>query len=673
MNNEYKCTSKGNKESVEIIYTDNKNKVLRNDGVRKGEILYEETSRKEVYLMNELHNMKNNLFDNTPFSNYIHFYEIYNNLKYIVKYEKKKKKGQLFFIYTTSKRYCFYFLYIFFLIFNICLLFRLQTLVKFPFFGYNYYYMYEIHFHVFFTFFVLTYSVLNIYLFFFTYKNLIYHTNVLCLIIIQTLYNTYIKEKNKEIYRNTEILIEGCKRVLHAMGDGSDQLFDNKRNDSLGSSSNIESIGGTHNYANNGGNHNFANNGGTHNFANTSNSYNFDHSTNPYNFPNAANFDNIVLLYADSIFNKFTNIFMYINKECYKRGNVSRNSIRYEDDFIEVEVARQAERAPSDLGDDLMTSNTDRSSNAYIQGNNKKASFLCRQKYTDGMHVINKDLVKKLNYAQSRENEKCSYNNGSRRSIYNIFGNSIYSDIDDINIYMKYKENYIHSLMMDKCKEKLNYIKFIFYFIPYVINLFINMLINFYVLFSVYYYNNRIPLAPSYELSKLHILNILNYKGIYYILFIFFHNFFFFLYLLFLYKLNTIYFFLRQIYKQCKYESIYYCEHVMNAIYENFIFPHTVQVLLKKKRPQNSRNKLKDNQEEAYTPENNLQKRMTHTQGLNDQSWFEQRGNKMNQTDQAAQTNQAINLADSNPFTTNTSTHCQRLTRDMHSQKGHTK
>ncbi|KAI4839333.1 hypothetical protein MKS88_001881 [Plasmodium brasilianum] len=618
MNNEYKCTSKGNKESVEIIYTDNKNKVLRNDGVRKGEILYEETSRKEVYLMNELHNMKNNLFDNTPFSNYIHFYEIYNNLKYIVKYEKKKKKGQLFFIYTT----------------------------------------------------------------------------------IQTLYNTYIKEKNKEIYRNTEILIEGCKRVLHAMGDGSDQLFDNKRNDSLGSSSNIESIGGTHNFANNGGTHNFANNGGTHNFANnggthnfannggthnfanngdthnyanTSNSYNFDHSTNPYNFPSAANFDNIVLLYADSIFNKFTNIFMYINKECYKRGNVSRNSIRYEDDFIEVEVARQAERAPSDLGDDLMSSNTDRSSNAYIQGNNKKASFLCRQKYTDGMHAINKDLVKKLNYAQGRENEKCSYNNGSRRSIYNIFGNSIYSDIDDINIYMKYKENYIHSLMMDKCKEKLNYIKFIFYFIPYVINLFINMLINFYVLFSVYYYNNRIPLAPSYELSKLHILNILNYKGIYYILFIFFHNFFFFLYLLFLYKLNTIYFFLRQIYKQCKYESIYYCEHVMNAIYENFIFPHTVQVLLKKKRPQNSRNKLKDNQEEAYTHENNLQKRMTHTQGLKDQSWFEQRDNKMNQTDQAAQTNQAVNLADSNPFTTNTSTHCQRSTRDMHSQKGHTK
>ncbi|SBS96684.1 hypothetical protein, conserved [Plasmodium malariae] len=462
MNNEYKCTSKGNKESVEIIYTDNKNKVLRNDGVRKGEILYEETSRKEVYLMNELHNMKNNLFDNTPFSNYIHFYEIYNNLKYI------------------------------------------------------------------------------------------------------TLYNTYIKEKNKEIYRNTEILIEGCKRVLHAMGDGSDQLFDNKRNDSLGSSSNIESIGGTHNFANNGGTHNFANNGGTHNFANnggthnfanngdthnyanTSNSYNFDHSTNPYNFPSAANFDNIVLLYADSIFNKFTNIFMYINKECYKRGNVSRNSIRYEDDFIEVEVARQAERAPSDLGDDLMSSNTDRSSNAYIQGNNKKASFLCRQKYTDGMHAINKDLVKKLNYAQGRENEKCSYNNGSRRSIYNIFGNSIYSDIDDINIYMKYKENYIHSLMMDK-------------------------------------------------------------------------------------------------------------------------------LLLKKKRPQNSRNKLKDNQEEAYTHENNLQKRMTHTQGLKDQSWFEQRDNKMNQTDQAAQTNQAVNLADSNPFTTNTSTHCQRSTRDMHSQKGHTK
>ncbi|WBY56649.1 hypothetical protein Py17XNL_000801699 [Plasmodium yoelii yoelii] len=98
-----------NEQSVEIIYSPINNNI--NNDFKKTEIDKEE-SNKIKHLVNELHNIKNNLFGNCPFSNYIHFYEIYNNLKYI------------------------------------------------------------------------------------------------------TLYNIYIKEKNKEIYRNTEMLIEGCKRIF---------------------------------------------------------------------------------------------------------------------------------------------------------------------------------------------------------------------------------------------------------------------------------------------------------------------------------------------------------------------------------------------------------------------------------------------------------------------------
>lgn len=202
------------------------------------------------------------------------------------------------------------------------------------------------------------------------------------------------------------------------------------------------------------------------------------------------------------------------------------------------------------------------------------------------------------------------YNNGNnnKKSIYNIFGNSIYSNIYDINIYMKHRKNYIHALIISKCKEKINYIQLIFYFMPYIINLFINISTIIYILFSVYYYNNMIPLAPPYELSKLHIFNILNYRGVYYILFIFFLNFFFFLYSLFLYKLNTTYIFLRQIYKQCKYESTYYCEHIMNEIYEKYIFSEIIKTIFDK----NKKNSVqyKNTKKEKYSQK--LQKVTTH-------------------------------------------------------------
>ncbi|CRG99301.1 conserved Plasmodium protein, unknown function [Plasmodium relictum] len=510
--------------NMERKYTEGNKKFSDNDIEKKG-IYNEELNINKELLLNELYNIKNNLFDHSPFSNYIHFYEIYNNLKYIVKYEKKQN-GNLFFIYTSRKRNLFFLVYLFFLLLNVFLLFRLQTLIKIP-IAYNNYFFYEINFHVFFTFYVLTYSILNIYLLFCSYKILAHHINVMCLIIIQSLYNTYIKEKNKEIYRNTEILIEGCKKIF----------------------------------------------------------YNLDN-----------NFDNIILLYADNIFNKFTNIFKYINKE----------NCEYEDTYTNhnYETFIKNEDTPNIYKD----------GHSYELDNTyKKNENILSKKYSTVINMKNEDFYKKLNYITTDKMYK--YSNDNRKSIYNIYGNSIYSNIYDINIHMKYKYNYIHSLMLQKCQTKINYIKFFFYFFPYLINLFINLILNFYVLISVYYYNNVIPLASSYELSKLNLLNILNYKGIYYILFVFLVNFFFFLYTLFLCKLNTIYFFLRQIYTLCKYESIYYCDRVMNEIYENFIFSEILKDIFDSKNKDII--KVKDN--EKIVCNQILQKKITNTENIYEQ------------------------------------------------------
>ncbi|EAA22666.1 hypothetical protein [Plasmodium yoelii yoelii] len=455
-----------NEQSVEIIYSPINNNI--NNDFKKTEIDKEE-SNKIKHLVNELHNIKNNLFGNCPFSNYIHFYEIYNNLKYIVKYERKKNAKEFFSVYSTRKKYVFYLIYLILLLLNICLLFRLQTVIKFP-FWYNYYYFYEINFHVFFTFFVLTYCVFNAYLFVFTYKELLYHINIMCIIIIQTLYNIYIKEKNKEIYRNTEMLIEGCKRIF----------------------TNLDK-----------------------------------------------NFPNIILLRTDNIFNKFTNIFKYISNKDYEYENLYSN---HEDTFIKLDEMKSI---PSSWKN-LPSNETDQNS-VYKNKDKKK-----KKKHNVVVNIKNSEVYKKLINESSNDQMASYYNNGNtnKKSIYNIFGNSIYSNIYDINIYMRHRKNYIHSLIISK----------------------------------FYYYNNMIPLAPPYELSKLHIFNILNYRGIYYILFIFFLNFFFFLYSLFLYKLNTTYFFLRQIYKQCKYESTYYCEHIMNEIYEKYIFSEIIKTIFDKNK-----------------------------------------------------------------------------------------
>ncbi|SCM20096.1 conserved Plasmodium protein, unknown function [Plasmodium chabaudi adami] len=522
-----------NEKNVEIIYRPIKNNI--NSDFKKENIDKDESNKIKQHLVNELHNIKNNLFSNSPFSNYIHFYEIYNNLKYIVKYERKKNAKELFSVYSTRKKYICYLIYLILLLLNICLLFRLQTVIKFP-FWYNYYYFYEINFHVFFTFFVLAYCVFNAYLFIFTYKELVYHINIMCIIIIQTLYNIYIKEKNKEIYRNTEMLIEGCNRIF----------------------TNLDK-----------------------------------------------NFPNIILLRTDHIFNKFTNIFKYISKRDYEYETLYS---KYEDTAIKIDETKGITSPWNNLSSD----ETDQDSE-YKNKNKKK-----KKKHTVVINIKNPEVYKKLINESINEQIPGYNNNGNsnKKSIYNIFGNSIYSNIYDINIYMRHRKNYIHSLIISKCKEKINYIQFIFYFMPYVINLFINVFTIIYILFSVYYYNNMIPLAPPYELSKLHIFNILNYRGIYYILFIFFLNFFFFLYSLFLYKLNTTYFFLRQIYKQCKYESTYYCEHIMNEIYEKYIFSEIIKTIFDK----NKKNSVQYKNSKKERHFSSLKKVTTHIDNNNHNS-----------------------------------------------------
>ncbi|ANQ07287.1 Uncharacterized protein PCOAH_00018280 [Plasmodium coatneyi] len=487
--------------------------------------------RKEL-LLRELHNMKMNLFDNSPFSNYIHFYEIYKNLKCIVKYEKEVPKGSwLLHPMGNKKTYLLYLVYILFLLLSICLLFRLQTVLRFPWGVNTHYHPCEIHFHVFSTFSVLAYCLLNLYIIFFTYKTFLHHVDVMCLIILQMLYNVYIREKNKEIYRNTETLIEGCKKMFSHL--------DKK-------------------------------------------------------------FDHMVLLHADEVFNKFTNIFKYISRDSYTKGGKIGTPTKCGELFMGIGHRREkmgnAEKAekvkrtratPKKPTSDNQPweSNLLCSNGLWSNSHTDKDATMAPTKRAVSVIINNDDLYEELNIPPGGDIPNYNYHciHMDRKNIFNIFGNSIYSNIYNISNYMKCNHNYIHSLMIQKCSDKINYIKYFFFFIPYVINLCVNLLINFYILFSVYYYNNAVPLVPPYELAKMHILNLRNYKGIYYILFIFFFNFFFFLYALFLSKLNIIHVFLNQIYKNCKYESIYYCEHVMNEIYENCIFSHIVQIVLNRK------------------------------------------------------------------------------------------
>ncbi|GAB65667.1 hypothetical protein PCYB_071690, partial [Plasmodium cynomolgi strain B] len=322
-------------------------------------------------------------------------------------------------------------------------------------------------------------------------------------------------------------------------------------------------------------------------------------------------FDNMVLLHADETFNKFTNIFKYISRESDTKGGEIGSPTKCGELFIEkghrrekpgkAEKAEKAERAKKPTSDNLPWESNllcngrlcDRLSNDRLC--DRLSNRLCSNPHTDkdgalgptkraaSVIINNDDLYEELNIAHGGDIPNYDCIHMERKNIFNIFGNSIYSNIYNISNYMKCNHNYIHSLMIQKCSDKINYIKYFFFFIPYVINLCVNLLINFYILFSVYYYNNAVPLVPPYELAKMHILNLRNYKGIYYILFIFLFNFFFFLYALFLSKLNIIHVFLNQIYKNCKYESIYYCEHVMNEIYENCIFSHIVQMVLNRK------------------------------------------------------------------------------------------
>ncbi|SPJ10166.1 conserved Plasmodium membrane protein, unknown function [Plasmodium sp. DRC-Itaito] len=523
---------KNMKKYVPYVEKEHINNTMIKAHIKKDEHRYLYMNKDD--LLNELYNMKRTCFDYNHFSNYIHFYEIYSNIKCIAQYERKRKKGELFFMYYVSRRrYIFFLIYLIFLLTNIFLLFRLQYLIKCPFLNNNIY-LYEINFHVFFTFFILIYCILNIYLFHYTYNIFLHHINIMCIIIIQYLYNTYIKEKNKEIYKNTEILIEGCKKIFHNLDK---------------------------------------------------------------------NFDNIILLYADQIFNKFTNIFKYINKENYSLNNIhnlhSTDSSIYikTDDVSSDIILLNNTYNNSDQEEHIRTNEKSNHNNMiYLKDNyhplpttknNNNNNNNNNNIFPKIISMNNDDFYKNLNYISDDISYNIKNNKGEnknvissyipllsnrRKSIYNIFGNTIYSNIYDISMHMKYKYNYIHSLMLKKCQDKINYIKFVFYFFPYIINLFINLIINFYILFSVFYYNNTIPLASSYELTKIQFFNLFNYKGVYYIVFIFFINFSFFLYCLFLYKINTIYFLLRQIYKQCKYESIYYCDHIMNDIYENFIF-----------------------------------------------------------------------------------------------------
>ncbi|VWU51959.1 conserved protein, unknown function [Hepatocystis sp. ex Piliocolobus tephrosceles] len=599
--NEANINANPNEKNVELIYKEKQvNSVSYN--VDDGRIMNEDSTKTKETILTELYRIKNNLFDYSSLSNYIHFYEIYTNLKRIVKYERSRKGTNLLFFCTTKKRYYFYLIYFFFLLLNICLLFRIQTLINFP-FSYKYYYYYEINFHVFFTMFVLTYSILNICLFFFTFKALLHHINIMCLLIIQTLYNLYIKGKNKEIYKNTELLIEGCKNKYPYLDE---------------------------------------------------------------------NFKNIILLHADHIFNKFTNIFKYINKENYKNNNIydyqncgncsSPPYHYYEQDNSDLLV--NLEEDHQQLDDYLKQQNNCLNQNQYVltqknyfnsnnlsnglkyqqkndnnnvsycvcnrgicgtcrcnngnDGGNKEGNNFTNKKCKYIVNTKQEDVYKKSKYNTNNNNDKkhCSCYNSTKKNIYNIYGNSIYSNIYDIKIYMKYKQNYIHTLMMNKCKEKINYIKFFFYFVPYIINVFINLTINFYVLCSVYYYNNVIPLAPPYDLANINISNILNYKGTYYIFFIFILNLIFLIYSLFLYKLNTIYFFLRHIYKECKYESIYYCEHVVNELYEQLLFEEIVKEIYEKKIKVKTDINFIDEKNETQVP--NFLKTATHFENVNE-------------------------------------------------------
>ncbi|KYO00081.1 putative membrane protein [Plasmodium gaboni] len=585
------------------------NNNMTNTYINKEEDRYSNMNKEN--LLNELYNMKRSYFDYNHFSNYIHFYEIYSNIKCIAQYERKRKKGELFFMYYVSRRrYIFFLIYLLFLLINIFLLFRLQSLIRCPFLNNNIY-LYEINFHVFFTFFILIYCILNIYLFYFTYNILLHHINIMCIIILQYLYNTYIKEKNKEIYKNTEILIEGCKRIFNNLDKNfdniillyADQIFNkftnifkyiNKENypinniydlhnedssiyiKSNDASSDIILLNDAYNESNE-DDHIRTNKKGIHN--------NMIHMKDNY-------YNNNMIHMKDNYYN---NNMIHMKDNYYNNNMIHMKDNYYNNNMIHMTDNYYHHNISTNKNNNINTCcDYPYYNNEEVKHKNKKKQNKTKKNIKNNnmcpriISINNDDFYKNLNYMSDdityniKNNNKDENRNvissyiplisSRRKSIYNIFGNTIYSNIYDISMHMKYKYNYIHSLMLKKCQDKINYIKFVFYFFPYIINLFINLIINFYILFSVFYYNNTIPLASSYELTKIHFFNLFNYKGVYYIVFIFFINFLFFLYCLFLYKINTIYFFLRQIYKQCKYESIYYCDHIMNEIYENFIF-----------------------------------------------------------------------------------------------------
>ncbi|ETW49668.1 hypothetical protein PFMALIP_02376 [Plasmodium falciparum MaliPS096_E11] len=588
-------------------------------------------------LLNELYNMKRTCFDYNHFSNYIHFYEIYSNIKCIAQYERKRKKGELFFMYYVSRRrYIFFLLYLIFLLINIFLLFRLQYLIKCPFLNNNNnnnIYLYEINFHVFFTFFILIYCILNIYLFHYTYNIFLHHINIMCIIIIQYLYNTYIKEKNKEIYKNTEILIEGCKRIFHNLDKDfdniillyADQIFNkftnifkyiNKENYPLHNIYNIHTTDSSiyiksddvssdiillNDVYNNSDqeddirtNHKSNNNSMVY----MKDNYHHHHLPTTKNIHNNNNINNINNINNNNNINN-------INNNSNNNNNNISTSCDYS--YYNNEEVKQKNKKKQNKTKKITNNNNNNNNNIY-----PKIISINKDDFYKNLNYMSDDIsynIKK-NYKAENKNVISSYIpllSSTRKSIYNIFGNTIYSNIYDISMYMKYKYNYIHFLMLKKCQDKINYIKFVFYLFPYIINLFINLIINFYILFSVFYYNNTIPLASPYELTKIHFFNLFNYKGVYYIVFIFFINFSFFLYCLFLYKINTIYFFLRQIYKQCKYESIYYCDHIMNDIYENFIFLEIVKNIFEQDDQTQGKQKkdIEESEFSDYTKKNN--------------------------------------------------------------------
>lgn len=519
---------------------------------------FEELSITKNDILNNLYNIKKKLFCHTSFVNYVHFYEIHSNLKNIIKYEKSRK-GNPHFLYTHKKKYFFLFTYIIFLLLNLFFLFRLQTIFNFA-TGYSYYYTYEINFQVFFTFFVFIYCLLNIYLLICSYKFLSHHIDLMCNMLIQTLYNTYIKEKNKEIYANTEMLINECKSVYPHLEE---------------------------------------------------------------------DFGDAILLYADNIFNKFVNIFRYISKGHYEykyekaatltRRNRSIVTATENGNYISDDKAHYISMNKNMPGTDVLFDEVISKdvTSKKIPFNNKLSKFSKMQiEFSKNMNFYLDDENEREEEEEEKDKEKDTirdlYKNRNNTNIYNIYGNSIYSDIYDLRIYLKLKYNHIHSLILHKSKSRINYIKFAFYFFPYLINFIINIFTNLYVIISVYYYHNIIPLASTYELSTLHIIGIFNSKGIYYILFIFFINFTFFLYVLFLNKFNTLYMFLRQIYSYCKYESISYCDNVMNHIYEKYIFEEIAN------RIYNSRIKITTHQTNTACSKENVE---TQTQPIENQKY----------------------------------------------------